>query len=124
MFLFQFRNYFKYLWQRWGNSPRANLKKSDYRVVTLAYFFLQMSLFLLNSDTIDTLCLVYSNFCEKKIMEKNIAIFLSRILVYITLRYIVKKMFNFKIIYCVFFFCRYVATVACIFFYCGGIIFY
>ena len=27
MFLFQFRNYFKYIWQRCANAPSANLKK-------------------------------------------------------------------------------------------------
>ena len=30
MFLSQFRNYFKSIWQRCGNAPSANLKKSDY----------------------------------------------------------------------------------------------
>ena len=30
MFLLQFRNYFKLIWQGLENAPTANLKKSDY----------------------------------------------------------------------------------------------
>ena len=38
MFLFQFRNYFKYIWQRLGNAPSANLKKSNYSSLAIPNF--------------------------------------------------------------------------------------
>ena len=40
MFLFQFGNYFKKIWQHYGNTLSANLKKkSGYRIVPLSRSF-------------------------------------------------------------------------------------
>ena len=40
------------------------------KALTKAYFFVRMRQYSLTSDTIDVLCLVYSNFCTKKIIFK------------------------------------------------------